>query len=95
MSLHLRSFLKRAALLAGNKNCFDGQKTALSQLASLSIKSQPNCSKFENNIITSPHSDCTLHGMNMVQRFFENAGRWPNKIAMVIFPSSIYSFHIL
>ena len=82
MSLHLRSTGKRAVFLA-KRNYNNGQKAALSQLAT-SHKFQPIASsKFEKNIVTSPHADCTIHGMNLVHRFFENATRWTNKVALV------------
>ncbi|EFX67408.1 hypothetical protein DAPPUDRAFT_203687 [Daphnia pulex] len=82
MSLHLRSTLKKAALLA-NRIGTNGQKAALGQHASaIKLQPTPDVSKFENNIVTSPYGDCDLHDMTMVQKIFESAGRWPNKIAL-------------
>ncbi len=83
----LRPTLKRATLLASrSSNIAENikiQKAArLSQVAP-SRRIQPTLSKFENNIVTSTHADCTLHGMNLVHRFFENASRWKDKIALV------------
>ena len=85
MSLHLRSTLKKAIQLA-NQN---GQKAALGQLVpSHKLQPSPDVSKFENNIVTSPYGDCKLHNMTMVQKVFESANRWPNKIATVSFISA-------
>jgi hypothetical protein len=82
-SLHLRSTLKKAALLA-NRIGTNGQKAALGQHApAFKLQPTPDVSKFENNIVTSPYGDCDLHDMTMVQKIFESAGRWPNKIALV------------
>jgi len=92
MSLHLRSTLKKAALLA-NRIANNGQKSAaLGQHApAFKLQPTPDVSRFENNIVTSPYGDCHLHDMTMVQKVFESAGRWPNKIAMVwIFNSVLY-----
>ena len=83
MSLHLRSTLKKAALLA-NRIGTNGQKAALGQHASaIKLQPTPDVSKFENNIVTSPYGECEFHDMTMVQKVFESASRWPNKIAMV------------
>lgn len=80
MALHLRSAVSKA--LQVNKTC---QAAALSQLAtSRKLKPEHLTSRFENNVVTSPHGDCQLHDMTMVQKVFESASRWPDKIAMVI-----------
>lgn len=82
MSLHIRSSLRQALLLANQTA--HGQKAALGQLApSLKINPTPVASKFENNIVTSPYGDCKIHEMTMVQKLFESASRWPTKIATV------------
>lgn len=39
--------------------------------------------KADKNIVVSPHGDCQLHDMNLVHRFFDNATRYSNKIALV------------
>ncbi len=84
MSLQWSSVLKRAILSANNNSKIAGaitnHKKALSQLAT-SRKLQPN--QLEKNIVASPHADCTLLGTNMVQRFFDNADKWQNKVALV------------
>ncbi len=88
MSLHLRSTLRRALQLANQTA--NGQKAALGQLApSQKFQPSPNFSKFENNIVTSPYGDCQLHDMTMVQKVFESASRWPNKIATVRLPCKL------
>jgi hypothetical protein len=82
MSIHLRSTLQRALLLANQTG--SAQKAALCNIPpSPKYKPTPDVSKFENNIVTSPYGDCELHDMTMVQKVFESASRWPNKIAMV------------
>ena len=86
MSLHLRSTLNKAALLVNRiGSSINGQKATLGGQAAPAFKLQPtpDVSKFENNIVTSPYGDCELHDMTMVQKVFESASRWPNKIAMV------------
>ena len=83
MSLNLRSILNKAALLV-NRIGSSRQKAALGQAApAFKLQPTPDVSKFENNIVTSPYGDCELHDMTMVQKVFESASRWPNKIAMV------------
>ncbi len=42
--------------------------------------------KADKNIVFSPHDDCQLHDMNLVHRFFDNATRYSNKIALVLLP---------
>ncbi|XP_046443350.1 probable 4-coumarate--CoA ligase 1 [Daphnia pulex] len=81
MSLHLRSTLQRALLLANQTGT--AQKAALCNVPpSPKYKPMPDVSKFENNIVTSPYGECEFHDMTMVQKVFESASRWPNKIAM-------------
>ena len=38
-----------------------------------------------DNVIESPHGPCQLPAINLVQRFFEIASLWPNRIAVVKF----------
>lgn len=36
-----------------------------------------------NKIVYSRHEDCELHNLTVVQRFFEQASKWPNHVALV------------
>lgn len=84
MSLPLRSALKKAILVANQTgNIRAGQKAALGQAVAWQKPTPPESSRFENNIVTSPYGDCQLHDMTMVQKIFESASRWPDKIATV------------
>jgi hypothetical protein len=92
MSLHLRSTLKKAVLLA-NRIGNSGQKAVLGQAApAFKLQPTPDVSKFENNIVTSPYGNCDLHDMTMVQKVFESCSRWPNKIAVVRICNLIYLY---
>ena len=91
MSLLVKSVQKRvASLLARKENgvlsIINGRPVAVAPFhKSPSDKSHPASAskKLDDNIVLSPHSDCHLHGMNLVHRFFDNASRWPGKIALV------------
>ena len=82
MSLHLRSSLRRALLLA--KETTSIRSAALGHLAPAHKLQPMQDSKFENNIVTSPYGDCKLHDMTLVQKIFESAARWPQHIATVL-----------
>lgn len=87
MALHFRSAIRKSFLLTDKRaviGAIYAQTAAQSNLSPLrKPKSAPVINKYENNIVTSHHADCELHGMNLVHRFFQNASRWPNKIALV------------
>lgn len=86
MSMHLRSTLRRALLLANrNYGPVTGQKAALGNAAP-SRKPEPSVKRFEKNIVSSPYPDLRFHDMSMTQKFFESAARWPNNIALVSIP---------
>lgn len=93
--MHLRSSLRRALLLASNKNAnticpavsVAGQQIAALGTVAPSHKLKPAVEprKYENNIVVSPYADCAFHDSTLTQRFFESAARWPDKIALVSF----------
>ena len=88
MSMHLRSSLRRALLLANKTNIcpaasISSQNFALGT-ASPSQKAKPAVIEtYEKNIVTSPYADCEFHDMTLTQKFFESAARWPDKVALV------------
>ncbi|KAK4037206.1 hypothetical protein OUZ56_029246 [Daphnia magna] len=93
MSMHLRSTVRRALLLANRAGngpiAITGQRAALGNASALgSAAASPNLkpaiqtSLYENNIVTSPYADCEFHDMTLTQKFFESAVRWPDKIAL-------------
>uniref|UniRef100_A0A0P5EQT1 4-coumarate--CoA ligase n=1 Tax=Daphnia magna TaxID=35525 RepID=A0A0P5EQT1_9CRUS len=93
MSVHLRSTVRRALLLAnrtGNGSiAITGQRAALGNASAMgSAAASPNpkpsirTNVYENNIVTSPYADCEFHDMTLTQKFFESAVRWPDKIAL-------------
>lgn len=89
-----RSSLQRAALLANKRATLTAvvnhQQVALSNLVSPARETQPltagdvaNNSRIETNMVSSRHSDCPLHEMTMVHRFFDNVSRYSKQIALV------------
>ncbi|KAI9552448.1 hypothetical protein GHT06_022814 [Daphnia sinensis] len=93
MSMHLRSSLRKALLLANRAGngpiALTGQKASLgnasalaSAAASPNLKPKIQTSLYDNNIVTSPYADCEFHDMTLTQKFFESAVRWPDKIAL-------------
>ncbi|KAK4037209.1 hypothetical protein OUZ56_029248 [Daphnia magna] len=88
-----RSSLQRAALLANKRATLTAvvnhQQVALSNLVSPARETQPSAagdvainSRIETNMVSSRHSDCPLHGMTMVHRFFDNVSRYSKQIAL-------------
>ncbi|KZS06466.1 putative 4-coumarate--CoA ligase 3, partial [Daphnia magna] len=93
MSVHLRSTVRRALLLANRAGngpiAITGQRAALGNASAMgSAAASPNpkpsirTNVYENNIVTSPYADCEFHDMTLTQKFFESAVRWPDKIAL-------------
>jgi hypothetical protein len=91
MASHLRSSLQRATLFANKRACIvasiNSQPMALSHQLAPAYNQQTSATdlagKIDKNIVTSPHSDCELHGLTLVQRYFQNASKYSNKIALV------------
>ena len=106
MASHLRTSLQRASTLFANRKACMAESINSHQVALMShqlapaYKNQPstaeNAGKMDKNIVSSSHSDCELHGMNLVHRFFYNAGKYTNKIALVcLYLSYIYLLIII
>jgi acyl-CoA synthetase (AMP-forming)/AMP-acid ligase II len=74
---------KRACIVAS----INSQPMALSHQLAPAYNQQTSATdlagKIDKNIVTSPHSDCELHGLTLVQRYFQNASKYSNKIALV------------
>lgn len=84
-TLHLRSTLRRALLLATRSSTDIGQRASLRYAApTQNLQPAINISKFEKNIVMSPYSDCEFDDMTVTQKMFLSAMKWPDKIALVI-----------
>lgn len=103
MASHLRTSLQRASTLFANRKACIAASINSHQVALMSHQLAPaytnqpstaeNAGKMDKNIVSSSHSDCELHGMNLVHRFFYNASKYTNKIALVcLYPIFIYLF---
>lgn len=76
---HLSKAHQYLYLLEGANKRITGISCRLTSTAS----SVDIAGKRDKNIVYSRHEDCELHNLTVVQRFFDQASKWPHHIALV------------